>query len=258
MPKRLSDVFQIDAVILRDYNIFRSSSPTWKDIINKKDKNIIKKIIMENPELMKSLLDKYKAKSAYPYNFESDPNGEFRWHDIAREYANKFPLTLRDFESESNEKIVDIICQHFSNLVAKGLCTEFYKKSGEPNSEKIGQLILLELLDNYVDGSSFQVTHDFKNGNINLSNLSFSSEINFLLKYTSTPRLIKFYEKTMIAIENIPMLSYTTLILIRLNGGKAVIDTIDNLDREHRQEKIKLFRRFDIDGRSQGTGRIRR
>lgn len=261
MPKRLSDVFQIDAEILSDYNIFNGfieiDSKFYVDPSVKK-KDIVKKLILEEPELMKDLLDKYKAKSAYPYNFKSDPNGEFRWHNSAREYANKFPLTLRDFESESNEKIVDIICQHFSNLVRKGLCVEFYKESIEPNSEKIGQLILLELLDNYIEGSSFKVTYNLKNGTINLSNLSFASEINILLKYTSTPGLIEYYEEMFEKNQSISMSSDTTLIIIRLNTGKSIIDKMDMLDREHRQEKIKFFKRFDIDGRIQGTGGTRR
>lgn len=117
-----ADVITIHNQKLRQYinkEIKKSwtSSPTWKDVVRKKE--VTRKIILENPEIIKDLIDKYKAKSANPYNFKNDPKNEFRWHDCAREYANRFPLNFRDLTSESNEKIVDIICQHFSILVSR-------------------------------------------------------------------------------------------------------------------------------------------
>lgn len=224
-----------------------TDTPTWKDVISKK--HILKELILEKPELMKDLLNKYKAKSASPYNFKDDPKGEFRWHDCAREYANRFPLNFRDLRTESNEQIVNIIGNHFSKLVRDGLSIEFYKKSGEPNSEKIGQLILLELLENYIEGSCFSATYNLKQNTINLYNQELRSVIKILFKYTSTRGLIKFYEETLEIIKSSSMLPYTTLILIKLNGGTSIIDEINALDREHGQEKTKFFKRFDIDGR---------
>ncbi|MBD2683085.1 MULTISPECIES: hypothetical protein [Nostoc] len=228
------------------------ASPTWKDVaLKKKD---LRKHILEQPELMKNLIDKYKGKSAIAYNFKSDPDEVFRWHESAREYANKYPLNLKDFESESNEKIVEIICEHFSKLVKGGLCVEFYKKSGEPNNEKVGQLILLELLENYIQRSSFKLTFDLKNDTINLSNQNFFGEISIILKYTSTRNIVKEYEEMLGKNQSSFKLSNSTLILIMLNRGKSIIDEINALDRKHRQENIKFFKRVDIDGRIQGTG----
>ncbi|WP_127087848.1 hypothetical protein, partial [Dulcicalothrix desertica] len=87
-------------------------SPTWKEVVRNKDK--FKRLILEKPELMKDLLNRYKEKSASPYDFTKDPKGEFRWHDSAKDYATRFPLNLRDLKDESNEKILDAICKHFS------------------------------------------------------------------------------------------------------------------------------------------------
>lgn len=170
-----------------------SHSPTWKEVVSKKD--ILKRLVLEKPELMKDLLDRYKAKSAKPYDFESDPKDEFRWHDSARDHAKRFPLNLKNLENESNEKIMNIICEHFSRLVRNGLYINFYKESGDLNSERVGQLILLELLEHYVEQSNFAVQYDRKNGIINLCNHSSSSKNRIILKYTSTQGISEYYEK---------------------------------------------------------------
>jgi hypothetical protein len=230
-------------------------SPTWEEVIKKKD--ILKSLILENPELMKDLLNRYKGKSASSYDFKMDPEGEFRWHDSARDYANRFPLDIRDLKDKSNEETLNVIFKHFSKLVKSGLCVEFYKESGDFNSEKVGQLILLELLECYVEGNYFSVRYNPNDGIINLYRRNFHGEVilsEIILKYTSTRGISEYYERLLERIQRGSALSHTTLVLIRLNGGNPIIDKLDALDRKHTHNMSKTFRRFDIDGRIEIIG----
>lgn len=227
-----------------------SYSPAWHDFKSKKD--ILKSLIFEHPELLKDLLERYKGKSAKSYNFKNDPEGKFSWHDSVRKYANQFPLDIRDLKNQSDEEILNIILKHFSKLVKEGLCFEFYKESGEPNSEKVGQLILLELLECSVDGSDFSVKYNSQDGSIDLYRRSFHSETilsKIILKYTSTRGISKYYESLLEKIERgFVLFPYTVLILIQLNRGDSIISTLNSLDRQYTHNRSKIFSRFDIYG----------
>lgn len=224
-------------------------SPTWKEVVS--NKAVFKELVFKKPELTKDLLDQYKAKSASPYDFSNDPKDEFKWHETARDYANRFPLNIRDPSGKfiENEKIVEIICKHFSKVVREGLCIEFYKDSGDPKSEKIGQLILLELIEHYLKESCFSVKYEHNHGFINLCNPNSSIESRLILKFTSTRRISEYYKELVELIQSNSALPHSTLVLIRLNRANSVMDRITAFDRTHRHEGTKFLTRFIIDGR---------
>ncbi|MBA3922777.1 MAG: hypothetical protein H0X31_14205 [Nostocaceae cyanobacterium] len=222
--------------------------PTWKEVSKKKE--ILKMMVLDNPEIMRELLSKYKSKSAKSYNFENDPEGEFRWHDNTRNYAKEFPLNLQGMGENINEQIIDVMCKHFSILVKRGLCTEFYKESGQPNSERRGQLVLLELLENYTKGSHLEVSYDSKTGIIKLYKLSPYQEFKILLKYLCTRGLCEYYDDLLKRAEKEKtLLENFLLIFIRTNNTNLVDAQIFEIDRMHSSQGLKIPKKFKIDGR---------
>lgn len=233
---------------------FHSSNLYFKKLF--KQKNFFTNLLLKNPELMEELIECYKAKSAMSYDFINDPNDEFRWHDKARDYAKRFPLNLKSFERESNEKLINLICQHFSKLVKNGLNISFYQYTGEPSKEIIGQLILLELLEVYTEKSCFVVNYDIENNFICLYNSNLNIKNKIVVKYTSTKRLGDFYKiQHNLSIlhqkihENFKITqTITTLILIILNEGEAKARIINKIDLKY--ETNNFFRRFNVDCRN--------
>lgn len=90
---------------------------TWKELLNKKNKQTFRKIILEKPEIMNALIDSYKSADPEPYDFERDPKRKFRWHDAIRDQARSYPLDTQLVREESCQKKADILCQVFCDIV---------------------------------------------------------------------------------------------------------------------------------------------
>jgi len=231
------------------------SLSTWNEIIKQKSLHLIHDPQIGR-ELMEDLFAIYRSKSAKPYDFEKDPEGEFRWHDRSRYYCKLFPLNLNDQQDKSNEIIIDCLIKVFSNSVRNcstknDLCFEFYQESGKPNDEKLGQLILLESIENYIKGSCLSVEYDAKTGFIKLSNKSQESRI--ILKYLSKKGVVEYYEKIVNEGQGNGnrMLSSTTIIFIRILANKtaSAIEKIEAFEKKFRDSNIEIPRKFIIDGR---------
>lgn len=237
---------------------------TWKDLYDNKFK--LNKIIIEKSAIMKNLIDKYKSKNFKPYDFNNDPDDLFKWHDTARRYAKLHPLDIKVFSRKdfiidedfsrknfiSDEEIIEKICVHFCKLVNLGLNDAFYKEPGKPKKEKKGQLILLELLECYLEDTSLKIQYVENNKVINLYGLS--NLYKFILKFTSTREINLFYKNLICNLSyNYHSDNYqwwrngiTILFLIEVDRGKRIDDIVNQPDIIHNDTVINSLRMFPI------------
>lgn len=208
-------------------------SPSYKKLAQ--NKTVFREVVLQNPEIMRDFIRKYKAKDAKSYDFKNDPNDVFKWHDTARNYAERFPLKITHSSGKgflNNEEIVDKICEHFRELVNLGLDGAFYRPGREPKEEEKGQLILLELLEQYLKGSPLSVKYEREKKVINLCTSNLSIAYRIILKFTSTKGIDMSYDKL---IENIYLTfqgSCTILFLVEVDSGKKIQEIV-------RQSNIK-------------------
>jgi len=227
---------------------------SYKKIV--KNKSLFRDIVLQEPEIMRDFISQYKAKIPIPYDFKKDPDDVFKWHNTAREYASRFPLSITDASGKcsfSNEEIVEKICVHFRDLVVnKGLDCAFYKAGREPKKEEKGQLILLELLEKYLNlkGSPLRVEYVPKYKVINLCDISSSIVYTIILKFTSTTGINRIHDEL---IEKIHMkfpTSYTLLFLIQVDGGKTIQEVVSQFQINSSDNKNDFFRKVYIDATS--------
>lgn len=148
---------------------------------------------------MRNLLDIYRSKPTNSYNFYSDSDNEFRWHQIAREYVNKFPLILEKIVYINDlYKISEKIVEHFKVLIEqKDLYLKLYNDHNDnPVREKLAQLILWEVIEKYILHSHLEqikINYEAKKGMIILSNNYLESLI--LLKYSSSQKIGESFDE---------------------------------------------------------------
>jgi len=226
---------------------------TWKQLSY--NKYILNKVIIEIPEIMNDLIDKYKNQNIKPYNFKTDSKDIFKWHDTARYYAKSYPLNIKDSSNNfflSDVEIIEKICLHFRKLVEElGLDVAFYNEERKPKKEYIGRLILLELLECYLQHSPLKVTSLIKDQFINVYNTYSHKSYKFTLKFTSTPTIRSSYRKLVENISFNNQYSHNTLFLIAVDEGINIRDIVSQPNINNNDNVIKFFRTVLIDATSQ-------
>lgn len=89
------------------------------------------------------------------YDFSEDPAGEYVWLSAAREYTEKYPLSLSQVPLETSDDVLTIaktICNQFKTLVEdNGLSKLLYNSNGTPKHESAAQLLFYGIADSYCD-----------------------------------------------------------------------------------------------------------
>jgi hypothetical protein len=161
-----TDWSEIDAVT--EYNeslrkrLNKVIQETWTKKMTTMPKPLIKKALLNNPNLLKELLASYGKAKAEPYDFDSDPRGIVIWHETSREYAKKNPLTLQPAKSTDEVyAVVQKICQHFKYLVEdKGLHDLLFDSDGRPKIEKASQLLFFGIADAYCFSNGLDISRE--------------------------------------------------------------------------------------------------
>lgn len=222
-------------------------SPSYKQLA--KNKTVFRDVVLKHPEIMRDFISKYKAKVAKSYDFKNDPNDVFKWHDTARNYAERFPLKLTDSSGKNfinNKEIVEKICEHFRELVNLGLERAFYRPGREPKKEEKGQLILLELLEQYLNNSPLSVKYAPKEKVINLYHTTTHLSYRIILKFTSTSGINNSYNAVIEKIYSKYQDLYNILFLIEVDSGKTIQEIVNQSNIETIINENKFLKRYYI------------
>jgi len=102
------------------------------------------------------------------YDFSEDPAGEYVWLSAAREYTEKYPLSLSQVPLETSDDVLTIaktICNQFKTLVEdNGLSKLLYNSNGTPKHESAAQLLFYGIADSYCDANNIDLTKEGNNG----------------------------------------------------------------------------------------------
>jgi hypothetical protein len=224
---------------LRNYMNDRMYSLFATDIVH--DKNSLLELIIEHPDMMTKLIDTYKATEPIPYDFIADPENLFYWHDVARSssqyYLRRYISDILDIKDTNgkplinegllnikdnngkyliNEELLERIRIYFTQLINTGLWKSFYRERYVPKKEISCVIILSELLEYHLKNSGLSVKYTSKESLINLGD-----KYQIILKFTSSPNIIKKCKKLIIENNKVKSTNlYTLLLVIFVDGGK--------------------------------------
>lgn len=115
-----------------------------------------------------ALVTAYKATPKNTYDFSIDPAGEYVWLYAAREYVEKYPLSLADTPLETIEDVLTVtktICDRFKALIEdNGLSKLLYNSDGTAKHESAAQLLFYGIADSYCDANDIDLTKEGNNG----------------------------------------------------------------------------------------------
>jgi len=166
-PLLVADGFNdIDRICFENERVRREINEYF-DLSNRKTKLSkveILQLMKSNPSFRAALITAYKSTPSVPYDFKSDPVGEYVWYDVAKEYVSKYPLLL---ELPTNPKIADVysvveaICTQYKTLVEdNGLWNLLYNDDKKPKHERAAQLLFFGIADSYCTSNDVDISRE--------------------------------------------------------------------------------------------------
>ncbi|BAY49777.1 hypothetical protein SAMD00079811_74060 [Scytonema sp. HK-05] len=216
---------------------------SWKDATRKRiTKRELKYILLHYPELLQDLVEQYKGKPAEKYDFEKDSSGQLIWYEIAKEYAELFPLPLSVESGITSENILQVvvkICNHFKTLVeSNGLSVTFWNDSGQLRNGRFAQLLLFGIADAYCCANNLDLNREPNAGrgpvDFKISR-GYNARVNVEVKYTSN-NIRSGYEKQLPIYNAAERTFHSIFLIIITTESTRALD-----------ELIK-FRRSEISG----------
>ena len=115
-----------------------------------------------------ALVSAYKTAPKNTYDFSTDPAGEYVWLSAAREYVEKYPLSLTEVSLETIDDVLTVtktICARFKSLIEdNGLYKLLYNSDGTSKHESAAQLLFYGIADSYCDANDIDLTKEGNNG----------------------------------------------------------------------------------------------
>lgn len=172
----------------------------WKRATADNTKADLKRVLVNNPDVLRDLIEKYRQKPADPYDFNKDRLGETLWYEAAQRYAKHFPLDLGCSSPVAPESLIDIvrtICDHFRQLVeSNGLCRIFWTDEKELRHERLAQLLFFAVADCYCKANNLDLSPESNSGrgpvDFKISQ-GYKSRVLVEVKWSTNPKLLKGY-----------------------------------------------------------------
>ncbi len=220
---------------------------SWKDARRKLRKKDLKQAVITYPELMRDLLQQYKDKPSDPYDFENDPLGVTVWHDIATEYAEKYPLSLDGVTVVTPEQLQPVIvriCKHFGKLLSKhGLNALLYDDQEKLRQEAFGRMLFFAIADAYCKANNLDINIDHNGGKEALTfrvSRGYKARLQVEVKYSSNGHTLIRYQR---AIENYQRGAADAhfFLIIRTKNSKNLVSRLEELQLEEDISKPDLM-----------------
>jgi len=169
-PLPIADTFDDIDWICQENERVREEINSYFDLGKKTKlhKSQILTLMRNSTSFRTALIAAYKATPKRVYDFSEDPAGEYVWLSAAREYTEKYPLSLSQVPLETSDDVLTIaktICNQFKTLVEdNGLSKLLYNSNGTPKHESAAQLLFYGIADSYCDANNIDLTKEGNNG----------------------------------------------------------------------------------------------
>lgn len=228
---------------------------SWKDIIGNLSKAKLKKLLLNEPALLRDLLVQYQRKPAVEYDFVNDPMGYFVWQELGQEFSNTFPL---DFETKTvtPENILHTvlkICNQFKMLVEdNGLAVHLWKDDQTTTrNERFAQLLFFAIADSYCNAHNLDLNREPNAGRGPVDfkvSRGYDARVNVEIKFTSND-IKSGYTKQLPIYNAAEKTTYSIFLIIRNTRKMSGLEDIKKLQIEEKKAGRRVPEIFVIDGR---------
>jgi len=269
MPKKLlnglpiaSDWSDIDIVCAYNDALRRKLNKvigkSWKSALNRLTKKDLRKLLLDNPELLKDLIQQYKSKPKSEYDFKNDPLGEIIWAELSETAPNDYPLNLRKYNpitSDNILEVVKIICNHFGTLIEDNGWFEYlYDQRGKQKKERAPQLLFYGVAEAYCEANNLSLDRETNAGIGSLDfklSRGFDAKVNVELKYSTNSNLVKGFEKQLPAYNRAEKTEHSIYLIIMTKNNSRKIKNLMKIADEQKSKGERVPEIIVIDGRKQ-------
>jgi hypothetical protein len=210
---------------------------TWREATRRIHKRELKRMLLQDPALLRELLSRYKGKPAKPYDFENDPLGEFIWHDAAKNATSQNPLAFQ--QPRCHEDVVAIIrqiCKRFRQLIEhNGLNLLLFDDARKPRPEKFSQLLFFGVADCYCAANNLDLSREANAGrgpvDFKISG-GYHSRVNVEIKLSTNKKLVSGYTAQLPAYDAAEQTFYSFFVVVDIGGSRRRLHLLNRVKDE--------------------------
>jgi hypothetical protein len=237
---------------------------SWKSAtrVSKKE---LKRLLLEEPELLKDLISQYKSKPRSSYDFQHDPLGELIWAELSEKAPEKYPLDLNSYKPVTAENILNVvrqICEQFTSLIENNGWFEYlYDNTGKLKPERAPQLLFFGIAEVYCIANNLDLNRETNAGIGSLDfkvSKGFQAKVNVELKYSTNPNLNKGFEKQLPAYNKAEKTDTSIYLIIQTKKSTRNINALNKLAEKSRKKGERVPEIIVVDGQKQQSASKRR
>lgn len=167
----------------------------------KRDKGRLKSQALTNRDAFETLLKAIKSVPGQPYDVESDPEGVIVWATKGEQFAQKYPLTLKEHSTESLDAVFHIVKEiviQFRHLIENhGLNRELYRSDKQPRHESTAQRLFFAVAYAYCRANNVDISPEIDTGNGKIDfklSRGFDDRVLVEIKLSTNPNVVPGYQ----------------------------------------------------------------
>lgn len=198
----------------------------WRKLTVGSKKRIALRILIRNPDILRGLIEDYKAASIDEYDFNNDPLGEAIWYTIAKDITIQLPLSLAiptRVEDPDIIRVVREICKQFKKLIEVNGVNEILYYKTKPRRERTAQRVFYAVADSYCKSNNLDLSPEANSGRGAIDfkmSKGYTKRVLVEVKLTTNNRLIHGLERQLAEYQSSENLAYAFYLVID-NGGPA-------------------------------------
>jgi hypothetical protein len=238
---------------------------TWRKATGKSvAKKELREAVLQYPDLLKDLLEQYKAKKASGYDFTTDPEGVQVWFDVAQEVVAESPLDLKSLGALTPEKLLQLvqrICVRFKELVeANRLYRVLYNDDGSTRREKVAQLLFFALATFYCEANDLGVSPeaDAGVGPVDFKFNRGAATVTVEVKLSSNPNVVDGFESQLPAYNAAERTHHSILLVVRNGDHDERLKELREVEAEAKATQEHVPKIIIVDARKTPSASKRR
>ena len=236
---------------------------SWKDLF-RKGKKEFKKMLLEDPELLKDLIEQYKNKDRKSYDFKNDPLGELIWAELTEEVASKHPVDLNKFGPITEDNILQIvlkICDTFKSLIENNGWFEYlYDNTGKLKPERASQLLFYGVAEAYCLANNLDLSRE-TNAGVGALDFKMSrglAKVNVEIKLSTNGNLVNGFTQQLPTYNKAEKTNHSVFLVIKTKDSEAAIKVVEQLVQDAVNKKERVPELFVIDATKQKSASKRK
>lgn len=237
---------------------------SWKSA-TRVSKRELKRLLLEEPDLLKDLITQYKSKPRSSYDFQNDPLGELIWAELSEKAPEKYPLDLNDYKPVTSENILEVvrqICEQFTTLIENNGWFEYlYDNTGKLKPERAPQLLFFGIAEVYCIANNLDLSRETNAGIGSLDfkvSKGFKAKVNVELKYSTNTNLIKGFQNQLPAYNKAEKTDASIYLIIETKRTNKNIESLKKIAEKSRRQGERVPEIIVIDGQKQQSASKRR